>query len=139
MCYAPFPYTACDAFCLRLLFLKFNLLTLGMPVSHQNMFFARSHHKPFSRNYRYCSDYEILSDLIIKSRCKILFASSRPIAKLVAGGISDTNRLSVFQERLTILINLVRHRFAPIIFSFFLIRIFRELAASKVKTLIGRS
>lgn len=131
-----FPYFI-DLFCFRILFLRFTLLSLGMPVSHQNMFFARSLHKPFSKKYRYSSDYEIFSDLVFTSRCGILFASSRPIANLVAGGISDSNRLSVFQERFSILIRLVRFPYAPIVVIGFLFRTLRELVASSIKTLIG--
>ena len=130
--YSPFA----DAFCLRILF-KFSLFTLGMPVSHQNILFARSLHNPFSNQYRYSSDYEILSNFVIKSRSRILFASSRPIAKLVAGGISDINRLTVFQERYAILMRLVNVSYTPIVATSFLVRVLREFSASTIKLLIG--
>lgn len=116
----------------------FKLLILYsiMPVSHQNIIFLRSHHKPFSLRYHYSCDFEILAQLIFSSECKVSLASSLPIAKLVAGGISDSNRLSVFLERYAILRQLVPVYYAPIIFMGFLVRTLRELIASKAKSII---
>ena len=114
------------------LFLLFSI----MPVSHQNIIFSRSCHRPFSLRYRYSCDFEALVRSIFLSECEVMLASTKPIAKLVAGGISDLNRLSVFQERFAILIRLVHVSYTPIIVIGFLTRTFRELAASKLKVMI---
>lgn len=117
--------------------LKLLILLSIMPVSHQNILFLRSHHKPFSIQYQYSCDFEILADLILVSKCDVLFASSKPIAKLVAGGISDSNRLSVFRERYTILSGLPHNCFSPIVIIGFLVRSLRELVTSTIKFTIG--
>ena len=91
---------------------------------------------PFSDQYKYCCDFEVLSHLIFSLRNNVLFASTSPIATLVPGGISDTNRLEVFRERFTILLNLVHSCFIPIVAIGFAFRMFRELIASKIKSIM---
>ncbi len=117
--------------------LKLLILLSIMPASHQNILFLRSYHKPFSIRYHYSCDFEVLVDFIFVSECDVLFASSKPIAKLTAGGISDSNRFSVFRERLKILCGLQYGYFAPIIIIGFLVRSLRELVTSKIKSIIG--
>ena len=107
-----------------------------MPVSHQNILFLRSSHEPFSLRYRYSCDFEILSKLLFGSESKVLLASSLPIAKLVAGGISDSNRMSVFLERYSILRQLVPIYQIPLAVIGFLVRRLRELVASRIKSII---
>jgi len=119
-------------------FLKLLVLFSIMPVSHQNILFLRSCHRPFSLRYKYSCDFEILADLILAAKCDIIFASSKPIAELSAGGMSDTNRLSVFRERLAILSAVSSNYLAPIILLGFLSRSIREAFASTVKILINK-
>ena len=116
---------------------KLLILLSIMPVSHQNILFARSYHKPFSLRYQCSCDFETFADLIFTSECDILFPSLKPIAKLVAGGISDSNRLIVFRERYAILRGLVHNSYAPIVILGFLYRSLRELVALSIKFVIG--
>ena len=117
-----------SSFCLDNFLLKIYLLTLGMPLSHQNILFVRSSHNFFSCSYRYCCDFEVLSDIVLFSDSKALFSSSIPIAQLSPGFISDRNRHSVFRERFKILINKVHFYFVPLVVLGFIVRSLCELS-----------
>jgi len=118
------------------LFKQLILLSI-MPVSHQNIIFLRLYHQPFSLRYHYSCDFEVLARHIFHSDFDVIFASSKPIAKLVAGGISDSNRLSVFRERYVILRELVHSHLVPVVFIGYVARSVRELVANKIKSIIA--
>lgn len=122
---------------LTIVFLRLLAMLSIMPVSHQNILFLRAYHKPFSTRYKYSCDFEALIDFMLVSECDISFASRKPIAKLSAGGISDSNRLGVFRERYNILLKISNKHVAPLFAIGFLVRVFRELVSSKIKLFVG--
>ena len=118
--------------CFNQFFLKLSLLTLGMPVSHQNVLIPSSIHQPFSGKYLYSSDFFLLSDLIFMRNCSFILKQSR-LARLSPGGISDSNRFSVFSERYRIMTSSFPYFFTPFFFVFCFFRVFREFLASNLK------
>lgn len=107
-----------------------------MPVSHQNIIVRRLDHMPFSLLYKYTCDFEVLASLLSSQRHRsTLFFSKKPIAKLSAGGISDSNRLAVFRERYAIMKKLAGSWLRLVVVIGFGVRLLREVLALKVKSI----
>jgi hypothetical protein len=117
-------------------FLALSLISLGMPASHQNILIPRFSHPEFTYSYRYSSDYHLLNEIVFCHISRILYVSSRKIARLAPGGISDMNRLDVFRERLQISFYAHHVSVILIIFPCFVVRLSRELLAGLVKTIL---
>jgi len=116
--------------------LRLFILLSIMPVSHQNILFSRFNHSPFSLRHKLSCDFEVLVKFVFLLKCNVLFASPKPIARLSAGGISDSNRLDVFRERYSILRSLTNSFLAPVIIIGFAVRCLRELVVSRIKLFI---
>lgn len=118
-------------------FFALSLILLGMPASHQNILIPRLSHPKFTYSYRYSSDYYLLNEIVFRHISTILYVSSRKIATLAHGGISDLNRLDVFRERLQISISF--HNVSVILLSFpcFVVRLLRELLAGLAKAALN--
>jgi hypothetical protein len=117
--------------------LALSLISLGMPASHQNILIPRLSHPEFSYSYRYSSDYHLLNEIVFRHIATISYVSSRKIARLAPGGISDLNRLDVFSERLQI--SLAFHHVSAILIGFpcFVVRLLRELLAGLAKAALN--
>lgn len=119
------------------LFLKLTLLSLGMPISHQNILIPLSAHKPFTSIYRYSSDYFSLMSLIFKNNVPFVCRPFK-LALLVPGGISDLNRYSVLSERLLITVRLFSYIYSPTFLVVYILRLLREALASTSKTILAK-
>ena len=113
----------------------FSFLTLGMPISHQNILVPLSNHHPFSSYYRYSSDISLKFDLILIDRASLLSYPLK-LSRLSAGGISDQNRLAVFSERFRILINSPLYYLSPVFLFSYSIRVIRETIARILKYIL---
>lgn len=124
-----------DFFSCNRLILKLTLLSLGMPISHQNILIPLSAHKPFLTNYRYSSDYSLLIDLIFRYNIPCLCRSFK-LARLAPGGISDINRFSVLAERFRITAPLFSYAYSPVSLLIYVVRVFREALACIAKKIL---
>lgn len=122
---------------LNIFFFKLSMVSLGMPVSHQNILVPSVIHKHFSLMYSFCSDYNLLSSLIFRKKSPVIIHTIHQLAHLSSGGISDTNRISVFTERLHIMLSIFPFILIPVFYIFYVFRSTREYIASFAKKLIS--
>ena len=78
--------------------IKFLIICLIFPSSHQNIFINSNKHINFSESYKYSSDFYLVAKLIFLNNSKVIIKIGS-IAETSYGGVTDMNRYKTLHER----------------------------------------